>query len=163
MSLQLTPPDRRTWAALVLALGVSFAIPALVGAQAAAADSASPLSKDGAQVKKLLEQKFDGVRVSSVVKSPYGALYEVMFDDQIIYTDARVSFVIVGNLYDTATKKNMTDAKMRELTRVAFDSLPLDLAIKKVKGNGSRRLAIFSDADCPSAPGSRTSSRASTT
>jgi hypothetical protein len=43
----------------------------------------------------------------------------------------------------------MTDAKMRELSRVAFDSLPLELAMKKVKGNGQRRLAIFSDADCP--------------
>ena len=38
---------------------------------------------------------------------------------------------------------------MRELSRVAFDSLPLELAIKRVKGNGARKLAIFSDADCP--------------
>ena len=38
---------------------------------------------------------------------------------------------------------------MRELNRVAFSSLPLDLAIKKVKGNGERKLAVFSDADCP--------------
>jgi thiol:disulfide interchange protein DsbC len=149
MPFQLIPHSRRTWAALALALGASFAIPAQLAAQDLSPDKPAALSKEGAQVKKLLEQKFDGVSVSSVVKSPYGSLYEVMFDDQMIYTDAKVSFVIVGNLYDTATKKNMTDAKMRELTRVAFDSLPLDLAIKKVKGNGSRRLAIFSDADCP--------------
>jgi len=149
MSFQLTSDSRRTWAALALALGASFAIPTHGAAQEPSSDKAAALSKEGAQVKKLLEQKFDGVSVRSVVKSPYGALYEVMFDDQIVYTDARVSFVIVGNLFDTATKKNMTDAKMRELTRVAFDTLPLDLAIKKVKGNGSRRLAIFSDADCP--------------
>ena len=38
---------------------------------------------------------------------------------------------------------------MRKLNRVAWDKLPLDLAIKKVKGDGSRKLAIFSDADCP--------------
>jgi thiol:disulfide interchange protein DsbC len=152
MSFQPTPPRRRTWAALALALGAFLAflaVPAQPGAQAASAEKTPALSKEGAQIKKLLEQKFDGASVSSVVKSPYGALYEVMFDDQIVYTDAKVSFVLVGNLYDTATKKNMTDAKMRELNRVAFDSLPLDLAIKKVKGNGQRRLAIFSDADCP--------------
>ena len=57
--------------------------------------------------------------------------------------------MLVGNVYDAATRKNLTDAKMRELSRVAFDSLPLELAIKKVKGNGARKLAIFSDADCP--------------
>ena len=140
---------RRTSVALALALGALLAMPALSTAQGPDSDKPAPLTREGAQIKKLLEQKFDGVKVRSVAKSPYGGLYEVMFDDQIVYTDPKVSFVLVGNLYDTATKKNMTDAKVRELSRVAFDSLPLDLAIKKVKGNGQRRLAIFSDADCP--------------
>jgi len=140
---------RRTSVALALALGALLAMPALSTAQGPDSDKPAPLTREGAQIKKLLEQKFDGVKVSSVAKSPYGGLYEVMFDDQIVYTDPKVSFVLVGNLYDTTSKKNMTDAKMRELSRVAFDSLPLDLAIKKVKGNGQRRLAIFSDADCP--------------
>ena len=72
-----------------------------------------------------------------------------MFDEQLVYTDAKVTYVIVGNVYDAATRKNLTEAKMRELSRIAFDGLPLELAMKKVKGNGSRRLAIFSDADCP--------------
>ena len=57
--------------------------------------------------------------------------------------------MIVGAVYDTETKRNLTEARQRELNRVAFASLPLDLAIKKVKGNGERKLAIFSDADCP--------------
>ena len=140
---------RRTSVAFALALSALIAFPAHVTAQALASDKAAPLSPEGAQVKKLLEQKFDGAKVGSVVKSPYGALYEAMFDDQLVYTDAKVSFVIVGSLYDTATKKNMTEAKVREMNRVAFDSLPLDLAIKKVKGSGQRRVAVFSDADCP--------------
>ena len=56
---------------------------------------------------------------------------------------------MVGSIYDTATKQNLTEARLRKLNRVAWDNLPLDLAIKKVKGNGARKLAIFSDADCP--------------
>jgi thiol:disulfide interchange protein DsbC len=56
---------------------------------------------------------------------------------------------MVGAVYDTESKRNLTEARMRELNRVAFSSLPLDLAIKKVKGNGERKLAVFSDADCP--------------
>ena len=67
----------------------------------------------------------------------------------MIYTDAKVTYVIVGSVFDADTKQNLTDARLRQLNRVAWDSLPLDLAIKKVKGNGSRKLAIFSDADCP--------------
>ena len=110
---------------------------------------AVPLAGEPVQVKKLLEQKFQGAKVGSVAKSPILGLYEVQFDEQLIYTDAKVSYVFIGNVYDTRTKKNLTEAKQRELGRVAFDSLPLNLAFKRVKGNGARKLAIFSDADCP--------------
>jgi thiol:disulfide interchange protein DsbC len=67
----------------------------------------------------------------------------------MIYTDAKVTYVMVGSIFDADTKQNLTDARLRQLNRVAWDQLPLDLAIKKVKGTGARKLAIFSDADCP--------------
>ncbi len=59
-----------------------------------------PLTGEPAAVKKLLEQKFPGATVTSVTKSPYFGLYEVMFDEQLVYTDAKVTYVIVGNIYD---------------------------------------------------------------
>jgi thiol:disulfide interchange protein DsbC len=52
-------------------------------------------------------------------------------------------------MYDTATKQNLTEARSRKLNRVALDKLPYELAFKRVKGDGSRKLVIFSDADCP--------------
>ena len=113
------------------------------------ARTSPPLTGEAAQVKKLLEQKFQGAVVTSITKTPYFGLYEAMFDEQLVYTDAKVTYVMVGNVYEAATRKNLTDARMRELSRIAFDSLPFELAMKKVKGNGERRLAIFSDADCP--------------
>ena len=118
-----------------------------VAAQAPA--STVPLTAETTPIKKLLEQKFQGVSIGSIGKSPYFGLYEVMFDEQLVYTDAKVTYVLVGSVYDASTKKNLTEARMRELSRVAFDSLPLNLAFKKVKGNGQRKLAVFSDADCP--------------
>lgn len=136
---------RRLAAALAVTAGALFAVPA----QAQTPAPAAALSAEAAQVKKLLELKFSGATVGSVTKSPYFGLYEALFDEQLVYTDAKVSYVIVGNVYDAGNKKNLTEARLRELNRVAFDSLPLELAIKKVKGNGARRLAVFSDADCP--------------
>jgi thiol:disulfide interchange protein DsbC len=102
-----------------------------------------------AAVKQLIEAKFPGAAVTNVARSPYFGLYEAQFDDRMIYTDAKVSYVLVGAIFDADTKQNLTDARLRQLNRVAWDQLPLDLAIKKVKGNGARKLAIFSDADCP--------------
>ena len=102
-----------------------------------------------AAVKQLIEAKFPGAEVTNVARSPYFGLYEAQFDDRMIYTDAKVSYVVVGAIFDADTKQNLTDARLRQLNRVAWDQLPLELAIKKVKGNGARKLAIFSDADCP--------------
>lgn len=138
-------------AALALAAAVACGSPVQAVAQAPAqtASGAAPVTREAAAVKKRLEEKFKGASITSVTKSPYLGLYEVMFDDQLVYTDARVSYVFVGSVYDAATKRNLTDAKKRELSRVTFDSLPLHLAFKRVKGNGTRRLAIFSDPDCP--------------
>ncbi len=118
-------------------------------AQSAPKAADAPLAPDAANVKKLLEQKFPGAVVGYVGKSAYLGLYEAQFDGQMVYTDAKVAHVLVGSMYDTATKQNLSEERLRKLSRVSFDSLPFDLAIKKVKGNGQRKLVVFSDADCP--------------
>lgn len=114
-----------------------------------AAPANAPRSGEVAAIKKTLEQKFPGAIIGGISKSPYFGLFEVQFDDQLVYTDARVSYVFVGAVYDAASKRNLTEERMRKLARISWDSLPLELAMKKVKGNGQRKIAIFSDADCP--------------
>lgn len=133
--------------AAVLAIAIGAALPAVALGQPSAGDK--PRSPEAAAIKKLLEQRFEGVSIGNINKTPYFGLYEVQFDDQLVYTDAKVTYIVVGSIYDAATKKNLTEAKQREYSRVAFDSLPLDLSFKRVKGDGSRKLVIFSDPDCP--------------
>lgn len=130
---------------LIVAALAAIAFPA--SAQDAKSDAALP--KDVAAVKQALEAKFPGAPITNVSKSPYFGLFEAQIDDRMVYTDSKVNYVMVGSVYDTATRTNLTEQRMKRLNRVAWDSLPLDLAIKKVKGDGSRKLAIFADADCP--------------
>ena len=131
-------------AALLLALP-----PAALAQDAKSNAARDAATRDTAAVKKLLEEKFPGATVTSVSKSPYFGLYEAQFDDRIVYTDAKVTYVMVGSIFDANTKQNLTEARQRQLNRIAWDSLPLDLAFKRVKGNGTRKFAMFSDADCP--------------
>jgi thiol:disulfide interchange protein DsbC len=67
----------------------------------------------------------------------------------MLYVDPKVNYIFVGQIYDGKTRTNLTEKKVREINRIDFAELPLNLAMKKVKGNGSRKLAVFSDADCP--------------
>ena len=144
--IRIDAPALRRLAA-VLAIAIGCALPGSAFGQPTPSDK--PRTPEAAAIKKLLEQRFDGVSIGNISKTPYFGLYEVQFDDQLVYTDAKVTYILVGSIYDAATKKNLTEAKQREYSRVSFDSLPLDLAFKRVKGNGARKLAIFSDPDCP--------------
>jgi thiol:disulfide interchange protein DsbC len=134
-------PLRRAAAVLALALLAPLAL-----AQPA---PERPPTGEAAALKKLLEQRFPGAPITNVSKTAYGGLYEALLEDRLIYTDAKASYVLIGNLYDANTKRNLTEERQRKLNRVAWDQLPLDLAFKRVKGNGARKLALFSDADCP--------------
>ena len=138
------PPNLRRY---VMALGVACV--AALSVYAWAQTKAPPPTGEAAAVKKLVEQRFPGAEILSVTKSPYFGLYEVQFDGQLIYTDPKVTYVVVGAIYEAATKTNLTEERLRKLNRVAIDELPLNLALKKVKGNGQRKLVVFSDADCP--------------
>jgi len=100
-----------------------------------------------AQIKKAVEEKW-GVNVTSVTKTPYLGLYEVYLGGRIIYTDENTSIFVVGSLIDDSTQTNITEARLEELSRIKFSSLPLKQAIKQVRGNGKRVLATFEDPNC---------------
>lgn len=105
---------------------------------------------DDAALKKAIESAYPNMQVESVKKTSFGGLYEVYMGGQIIYTDEKFSFLIVeGKLIEAKTKRNVTGERMEDLTRVDFSTLPLDQAVKVVRGNGSRKLVVFSDPDCP--------------
>jgi thiol:disulfide interchange protein DsbC len=111
--------------------------------------SCPALSASEAEVLERVRSRFPQAFVEQVFATPYPGLYEVLMDNKLFYTDEQVTFALVGNLIDIKTSQNLTQQRLRKLTAVGWKELPLDLAIKKVKGDGSRRLAIFSDPMCP--------------
>ncbi len=102
---------------------------------------------DEASVKKAIEAKL-GTKVTSVAKSPYLGLYEIYADGQILYTDEKQTAIFAGTLIDGKTMKNITAERMQKLTAIKFSDLPLDLAVKQVRGDGKRVLASFEDPNC---------------
>lgn len=101
------------------------------------------------EVRQAFQKSFNGAEVSSVSKTPYGGLYEVVVDGEVAYATADGKYLVLGNVIDLGTRRNLTAARNAKLMEVKWSTLPLDKAIKEVKGNGSRKVAIFSDADCP--------------
>ena len=102
---------------------------------------------DEASVKKAIETKLGG-KVNSVKKTPYLGLYEIYGDGQIFYTDEKITAILTGSLIDGKTMKNVTAERMQKLAAINFSELPLDLAIKQVRGDGKRVFATFEDPNC---------------
>ncbi len=94
---------------------------------------------DEAEVRKAVESKVG--KVEKIVKTPIAGVWEVTVDSQIFYSDDKGSYLIFGNLLDTKTGKNLT-------TERQFNSLPLELAIKQVRGSGKNVMVTFEDPNC---------------
>lgn len=109
------------------------------GMATADADSDALLAK--------LKGKYPETTFSAVSKTPMDGIYQVMAGKGIGYTNEKAEIFIFGNMIDLPKKRNLTEEARRELSKVDWNSLPLDKAIKV--GNGKRKLAVFTDPDCP--------------
>jgi len=104
---------------------------------------------DEAAVREGVDAFLGVPAVDSVKKIEYGNLYEVVLKSgELIYTDENLSFIVDGQIIDTKTRRNVTQARLNQLSRIDFASLPLERAIKIVKGDGSRVMATFEDPNC---------------
>jgi thiol:disulfide interchange protein DsbC len=104
---------------------------------------------DAAKVKDLLQKNYPQLgKIDKTNKANILGLYEVVVQDQLFYTDEKAQYLINGSIIDLKTMRNLTEERSRKLFAIDFNSLPLDLAVKKVKGNGQRKMAYFSDPNC---------------
>ncbi len=102
-----------------------------------------------AEVKLVLENRFKGAPIKGLQASVFPGLFEAMIGDDFIYFDEKLTHFIVGNLIESATMVNKTEARTAELSAIDVTQLPLKDAIKFVRGKGERVMYVFTDADCP--------------
>jgi thiol:disulfide interchange protein DsbC len=103
-----------------------------------------------AEIRKNLAARIPQfAKIDEVTKAPIPGLYEVRVNGfEIFYTDEQGNYLLQGNLIDVKERKNLTEERIEKLSQVAFDKLPAKDAIKIVRGNGKRRLAVFADPNC---------------
>jgi thiol:disulfide interchange protein DsbC len=111
--------------------------------------SASCLAQEAVIRKNLAERYPELKAIDEVNKAPVPGLYEIRVNGtELYYSDAQGNYLIVGSLYDTKQRRNLTEERMDKLTAVKFDSLPFKDAFTIVRGNGERKLAVFEDPNC---------------
>ena len=103
-----------------------------------------------AEIRKTLTESAPEMKIVSIAKTSYAGLYQVVVNGfNVFYTDENGEVGFFGNVVDLKSRQNLTQLEKDKITTVDFSSLPLDKAIVRVKGNGKRKLALFSDPECP--------------
>ncbi|APW44055.1 DsbC family protein [Rhodoferax saidenbachensis] len=103
-----------------------------------------------AVIRKNIAERLPQLKaIDQISKTPIAGIYELRVNGtEIYYTDAQGNYLFQGNLIDIKQRRNLTEERVDKLTAIKFDSLPFKDAFTIVRGNGSRKIAVFEDPNC---------------
>lgn len=139
---------------------IAVALVAQAGAVCAAGaspdGSAAPLQGETLilAVQKNLKLMYPKTRFDQVKATPLPGIYEVVMGRNVAFVEESGRYFIFGRLFDMESQEDITSvaepaSPAKQNQKIDFATLPMESAIKTVKGDGTRVLAVFSDPDCP--------------
>ena len=118
-------------------------------AAACVVGSAFAATTEEAELKAYLEKTYHNTPIAEVKHSPVPGIFQVTMGRTVAFADKSGRYFIFGPMFDMKEQVDLTAEARNNLSRAKWDSLPLELAFKVVKGDGSRKFAVFTDPDCP--------------
>lgn len=103
---------------------------------------------DQTAIEHSIRRALPNTQITSIQPTPIEGLVEIVAGRNVLYADPTGRYLLVGSLYDTHTATDLTAERKSESSAIEWKSLPLDAALK-YGGNGSLKLAVFIDPDCP--------------
>jgi len=100
-------------------------------------------------IKNSLKTTLPDLTVDQINSTAIPNIYEIISGRKVFYVDGTGHYALLGNMVDLTTKQSLTELKVQELSVVDWKKLPLGIALRQVIGKGERRIAIFTDPDCP--------------
>jgi thiol:disulfide interchange protein DsbC len=121
----------------------------MVSALCAAMIFISTAQADENSVRRSFQARFPEMKIESVTRMPFPGLYEIVFDGQVVYSDEKLTYMMLGNLFDLRSSKerNLTGERRDQIASGALAGAQAN-AIKRVRGNGKRVVYTFEDPNC---------------
>ena len=143
-------PDLST--ALAVTLGLALIAAALPSLAEDSRDKRANAPAREARALQAFTQKmrslYPQTRIDEVKPTETPGLYEVVMGPNIAYIDASARYWTFGHRYDMVERRDLTAPRIAEAGKLDTATLPVEAALKTVKGNGRRVLFIFADPNC---------------
>jgi thiol:disulfide interchange protein DsbC len=111
--------------------------------------SAGAVLADEADIRKTLTERYTNLpKIDEIRPTPIPGVFEVRIGNDLMYSDAKGTYLLQGAIIETATRRNLTEERIEKLTAIDFSSLPLKDAIVWKNGKGTRKLVVFADPNC---------------
>ena len=110
--------------------------------------SHAALAQDAVIRKNIADRLPDFPKIDEVSKTPIPGLFELRVGTEIYYSDEQGNHLLEGQLIDTKSRTNLTEARINKLTAINFAELPLKDAVVWKQGTGARKMAVFADPNC---------------
>ncbi|TCH60962.1 DsbC family protein [Acinetobacter sp. ANC 4862] len=100
-------------------------------------------------VKSNLTKQHPKLNIENIQATDMKGIYSGSMDGQVVYVGEDAQHILVGSMYRLSDQKNLTKDLVLKENSIDWKKLPLQDAVKSVRGNGKRQIAIFSDPNCP--------------
>jgi thiol:disulfide interchange protein DsbC len=109
----------------------------------------APKPVDEAALRARLAERMPNLpKIDAIRPTTLPGVVELHVGGDIIYADAQGDHLLLGQLYDTRTRTNLTEERLNTLNAIDFAALPLKDAMVTRQGSGARRVAVFADPNC---------------
>ena len=88
-------------------------------------------------------------KIDEVVKSDLPGFYEVVVSGQVVYISADGQYLLQGNLYNVAQKKDLTALRVATMRGQAVQRLPDSKKMVFSPEHPKHTVTVFTDVDCP--------------
>jgi thiol:disulfide interchange protein DsbC len=115
----------------------------------AAAASAHAQDTGEKVVRDAMHSLLPMTQIDEVVKSDLPGFYEVVVSGQVVYVSADGKYLLQGNLYNVAQKKDLTAGRVATMRVQAVQRLPDAKKMVFAPEHPKHTVTVFTDVDCP--------------
>ena len=108
----------------------------------------APPAKGVAAVHAELAKHLKGLRTEQVRATPISGIYEIDLTDGSAYVTADGKYLIKGDLFEVASRANLSESRRGEQRRVALAQLDEKQTIVFSPENPKHTITVFTDVEC---------------